>query len=111
MPDCLAFHLDGENDFIVLNDVTPLGFDQATRQTCLTFEQIRNIIEAMARFHAVSFAFKDQKPKDFKSITSKLFETYFSNDLYESWYKRFYVRNHFVSTEIFCVILNYYYCY
>lgn len=91
LPDCLAFHLDGENDFIALNDVSPQGFGPAARQSTLTLDQIRTIIEAMARFHGISFAYKDQHEEHFKKISSKIFETYFSHELYDNWYKRFHV--------------------
>lgn len=97
LPNCLAFHLDGENDYIVLEDVSPQGFGPAARQSCLTFEQCRYILEAMARFHGVSFAYKDQCKEDFNKRASKLSETYFSNDLYESWYKRFHVSKYLIN--------------
>ena len=87
----MAFHLDGDNDFIALDDVSPLGFGPAAREDCITFEQCQSILEAMARFHGVSFAYKDQNKEDFKKKASKLFETYFTNELYENWYKRFHV--------------------
>ncbi|OXU16940.1 hypothetical protein TSAR_016076 [Trichomalopsis sarcophagae] len=92
LPTCLAFHLDGENDYIALEDVSPLGFGQAARQSCLTFEQSSYMLEAIARFHGVSFAYKDQHKENFEKITSKIFETYFTNELYENWYKRFHAR-------------------
>uniref|UniRef100_A0ABD2XMK2 CHK kinase-like domain-containing protein n=1 Tax=Trichogramma kaykai TaxID=54128 RepID=A0ABD2XMK2_9HYME len=68
LPDFLDYHLDGEEDFIVLKDATSLGF------------------------HAVSFAYKDQNREHFKILASSLSETYFREDLYESCYKRLHKR-------------------
>ncbi|XP_058790196.1 uncharacterized protein LOC131663681 [Phymastichus coffea] len=92
IPKCLAYHLDGENDFIALEDVSPQGFGPVARESCLTFEQCRYILEAMARFHGVSFAYKDQNKEDYQNRASKLSETYFSDHLYETWYKRFHCK-------------------
>ncbi|XP_033222887.1 uncharacterized protein LOC117176730 [Belonocnema kinseyi] len=88
IPRCLASLIDGENDFIVLEDVTPLGFKPVTRQNSLDFAQCCFILEAMARFHAVSLAFKDQNKQEFEIMKSKIKETYFADELWE-WYKRF----------------------
>ena len=89
----LAFHLDGENDFIALQDVSPFGFGPAARQNFLTLSECQYILKAFAQFHGISFAYKDQNSEDFKTTVSKLSETYFTNDLYENWYKRFHVSN------------------
>ena len=94
IPRCLAAFIDGENDFIVLDDVTPLGFEPVTRQNCLNFEQCIFILEAVARFHAVSLAFKDQKKKEFESMKNKIKETYFADEFWD-WYKRFHVSTTF----------------
>ncbi|XP_063988978.1 uncharacterized protein LOC135168572 [Diachasmimorpha longicaudata] len=88
VPDCLAHVLDGENDFIVLEDVSVYGFGPASRQSTLCLEECQMILKAMARFHGVSFALKDQCEKLFYKITEQLEETYFS-EKWRDWYQRF----------------------
>lgn len=88
IPRCLESFIDGENDFIVLEDVSPLGFKPVTRQNCLDYDQSCFILEAMARFHAVSLAYKDQNGEDFQKLKDKIKETYFASNFWD-WYKRF----------------------
>ncbi|XP_015119601.1 uncharacterized protein LOC107042883 [Diachasma alloeum] len=88
VPDCLAYVLDGENDFIVLEDVSVYGFGPASRQSTLSLEECQIILKAMARFHGVSFAHKDQYEKEFHKIADQLEETYFS-EKWKDWYERF----------------------
>ncbi|XP_048508443.1 uncharacterized protein LOC105689818 isoform X1 [Athalia rosae] len=87
VPRCLAAVSDGENDFIALEDVSVYGFGPVTRQSTLTFAENGQILKALARFHAVSFAYKDQRD-DFKSLSDKLNETYYSPAHYD-WYEVF----------------------
>lgn len=86
----MAAVTDGENDFIALEDVSVLGFGPITRQNTLTLSQCSVILESLARFHAVSFAYKDQRAEEFKILAEKLLETFFTPELY-SWYKTFQV--------------------
>jgi len=91
IPRYLASYMDGENDFLVLEDVSPLGFGPASRQSCLDWAECIVILETLAKFHAISFAYKDQKKEDFKEITSYLTETYFGSHNW-NWYQRFHKR-------------------
>ena len=89
VPKCLAYLLDGENDFLVLEDVGVYGFQSILRQDSLDFEQISSILQFLAKFHAISFAYKDQR-KDFSEMSGHIFETYFRKNLWD-WYGRFHV--------------------
>lgn len=91
IPRHFASLMDGENDFVALEDVTFLGYGPIARQNSLNEAQFKIILEGLARFHAVSFAFKDQKPDKFKEIVGYLHETYYSDEHW-NWYKRFHVR-------------------
>lgn len=91
VPKCLAYFMDGVNDFIVLQDVSPMGFRQISRNNCLDYESCCSMLHAMAKFHAISFAFKDQKSDEFDKLKNSLIETYYSKPLWE-WYERFEVR-------------------
>lgn len=87
-PRYLASHLDGENDFIALEDVSCLGFGPVSRQNCLDFHQCSMILKSMARFHGISFAFKDQHKEKFAQLADHTHETYMSYEHWD-WYKRF----------------------
>lgn len=91
IPRHLASVMDGENDFIALQDVTFLGYEVIGRQNSLDEEQFKMILKSIARFHAISFAFKDQNPHEFREVAEYLHETYYSNEHW-NWYKRFHVR-------------------
>ncbi|XP_046484171.2 uncharacterized protein [Neodiprion pinetum] len=88
VPRCLAAVTDGENDYLALEDVSILGFGPVTRQNTLNLSQCELILKALARFHAVSFAYKDQKKEEFQNLADKLLETYFTPELYK-WYINF----------------------
>lgn len=91
IPQCFAYHDDGDNDFIVLQDVKYLGYDTVSRFSCLPYDQCKSFIEAIARFHAISFAYKNDKPTEFKRFSSILTENFFRNDIYETFLKIVYV--------------------
>lgn len=82
--------MDGVNDFIVLGDVSPLGFGPASRQSCIDWAECTVILKTLANFHAISFAYKDQRKEEFVKLASSLKETYFG-DANWKWYERFHV--------------------
>ncbi|XP_020710180.1 uncharacterized protein LOC105689851 [Athalia rosae] len=88
VPGCWAAVCDGKNDFLVLEDVNVRGFGPVTRQSSLNFSECTSILTALARFHAISFAYKDQNLEEYQAFASKLQEVYFSPRLYD-WYKKF----------------------
>lgn len=88
IPRHLVSVVDGENDFIALEDVSVLGFGPVSRQSCIDFKQCAVILKTMAKFHAISFAHKDQKSEEFAEIVSTLHETYFGKQHYD-WYINF----------------------
>ncbi|XP_014214810.1 uncharacterized protein LOC106643983 [Copidosoma floridanum] len=90
IPRCYAYHLDGENDFIALEDVTCRGYDSIPRQSCLSYGECKQFLEAMARFHGISFAFKDERKEEFDGLSSLLSETFYRTDVYETSLKLFY---------------------
>lgn len=99
--------MDGESDFIVLEDASCLGFGPASRQNCLDWSECAMIVTTMAKFHAISFAYRDQKEEEFIKIASCIRETYMSRDHW-SWYKRLHVRisNCLVAFQIFALCVD-----
>lgn len=101
IPRYLISHTDGENDFIVLEDVSPLGFKPASRQSCLNLTECTVILKTLAKFHAISFAYRDQQKEEFTEIIHNLEETYFCT--HWDWYKRFHVGNIYISLMFFAL--------
>ncbi|KAI4493577.1 hypothetical protein M0804_001753 [Polistes exclamans] len=86
VPRHLKSLADGENDYLILENVCNLGYGPVTRQDCVDMEQCTIILEAFATFHAISFAYKDQNKDEFNECVSHLRETYFSPK-YWNWYE------------------------
>ncbi|KAI4504355.1 hypothetical protein M0802_000826 [Mischocyttarus mexicanus] len=91
VPRHLKSLVDGENDYLILENVCNLGYGPITRQDCVNMEQCTVILEAFATFHAISFAHKDQNKEEFNECVSHLRETYF-NPKYWDWYDDFHKR-------------------
>ena len=83
IPTCFSSMSDGENDYIALQDVSVHGYGPVSRLNCLDLEQMNLLLKAMADFHAISFAYKDQNTDKFQQLADKLVETYFGE---EFWY-------------------------
>ncbi|XP_055383577.1 uncharacterized protein LOC129613499 [Condylostylus longicornis] len=87
-PQCLAAYSDGENDFLVLEDISVSGYIAPCRQSYTETETCSLILKVLGRFHAVSLAFKDQKPEEFQKVISILDEHYYAKNL-KNWYGGF----------------------
>ncbi|XP_011864138.1 PREDICTED: uncharacterized protein LOC105560023 [Vollenhovia emeryi] len=103
IPRYLASYTDGEDDFLVLEDVSPLGFGPASRQSCLDWAECAVILKTLAKFHAISFAYRDQRKEEFLECMSYLKETYFGSH-HRDWYLRFHkklmdIAKHALTTE------------
>ncbi|EFA02416.1 uncharacterized protein LOC107397744 [Tribolium castaneum] len=88
IPLMLAQWIDGDNDFIILEDVTPQGYKPAVRGSDLDENHSVAILKLLANFHSLSIAFRDQKPEIFEKAAASLKETYFA-EKYRSWFEPF----------------------
>lgn len=88
VPTMLATFHDGENDFIALEDVSFYGFNNMDRSKGVNYEHTVAFLQILAKFHALSLAYKDQHPEKFLEIASALTETYFA-EKYRKWYQVF----------------------
>lgn len=67
-----------EDEYVVLNDLAKCGFRNADKTVALSFERCILVLTNLARFHAVSFALKDQEPEKIDPLTAKLPEIMFT---------------------------------
>lgn len=70
-PKCYDAVYDPANDIcaIVMQDLRPDGFEMWSKEKPTPFDSLRLIFEELAKFHAVSFAMKDQWPEQFAEYT------------------------------------------
>ncbi|GBP54757.1 hypothetical protein EVAR_90041_1 [Eumeta japonica] len=87
-PKVFMSHSDGESDFICLEDVSIYDFGSATRQVGIDLMHCKYILKTFAKFHALSFAMRDQDSEKFWEIKMKIFETYYHERLW-GWYRKF----------------------
>ncbi|XP_045455065.1 uncharacterized protein LOC123664586 [Melitaea cinxia] len=84
-------YTDGLNDVICLEDVGLENFGAAVRQEGIDYDHCKVTLKALAKYHALSFALRDQEPETFNRITDAIFETYYDPRL-SDWYGRFWNR-------------------
>lgn len=85
---CLVSHLDGENDFLALENLNPYDYHTTPRQESMNIDVSRLIMRTLGRFHALSFVIRDQSPKMFEELSAAVEETYYASRL-KPWYGKF----------------------
>jgi hypothetical protein len=74
VPKCFKSLTDDPHEGLMMEDLKVTGFDMFSRFKETTVEHVNLTMEALGKFHAISFAIKDQKPelmepyKDMKDI-------------------------------------------
>nr|XP_022909656.1 uncharacterized protein LOC111420841 [Onthophagus taurus] len=68
---------------IVLENLRSLGYTLRDRKKIIDDAHLRLPIEAFARYHAISYAMKDQEPENFKKLTAGV------EDVFSKNYKKF----------------------
>lgn len=81
----LASHLDGENDFLILENLNTYGYYTTPRQESMDIHVCRLIMQTFGRFHGLSFVIRDQSPKMFEELSSVPEETYYAQR-FKPWY-------------------------
>lgn len=74
-----------EDEYIVLSDLLNSGFRNCDKTMALNYEQCNLVLQNLAKFHAISFAYKDQHPELFSKITSDLTEILFNSPMQEQF--------------------------
>ncbi|XP_052865599.1 uncharacterized protein LOC128271947 [Anopheles cruzii] len=85
VPQCYL----ARDDLLVLEDLRVRSFTMPDRQAGLGPEALRAVLVELARFHAVSLAYKQQHPAEFQKLTSSISEGIFSLANAE-WYRKYY---------------------
>lgn len=91
-------YCDGVNDVICLEDASVQKFGSAVRQEGIDYEHCKLTFKALAQFHAISIAMKNQEPKEFDKIRNAIFETYYDDILWD-WYEKFWERLCYVAID------------
>lgn len=68
-------------EYILLSDLNVEGYENWDRTTPLDFDNVALVLKNLAKFHAVSFALKQQQPSEFQRITTELREWLFIDPL------------------------------
>lgn len=76
-PKCYRTVEEEPNECLLLEDLSVHGFTIINRHTDeVTADHVRLVMKTLGKFHAISFALKDQQPDTFKEITSHLSEIF-----------------------------------
>lgn len=74
---CYATIAEEYSECLFLEDLNLRHFQVLNhRQEVLTFDHVSLALKALGKFHALSFALRDQQPEKFKQFTSNLHELY-----------------------------------
>lgn len=86
IPKCYSCHCDGEEDYILLEDLVEQGYTSMSGEA--TADQCYLAIRTLAHFHAISFALKHKANTLFSTLTKDIDELYYTEDN-KSWYETF----------------------
>lgn len=84
-PRCVAASSVYEDEYVLLNDLSLQGFQNSDRPTPLHFDKCVAVLKTIAKFHAISFAMKDQQPEKWSKLTTKLTEIMFTKPINQSF--------------------------
>lgn len=74
-PECYRTVDVDINECLLLEDLSLRGFSTIDRRAgVMTADHVNLVMQGLAKFHAISFALKDQQPKKFDQLTSNLNE-------------------------------------
>lgn len=80
-PKCYRTIDADPNECVLLEDMSVRDFTIIDRYTEeITADHVRLVMQALGKLHAISFALKDQQPKQFEELTSNLSEIFIRRD-------------------------------
>ncbi|XP_065349049.1 uncharacterized protein LOC135945348 [Cloeon dipterum] len=83
--ECYYAMSDGENDFLVFQDLKSLGYEMADRISGPTEAQRNSLLHTLAKFHALSFALQTLQPETFSEAVAPIYEPWFARE-FSSFY-------------------------
>lgn len=86
LPKCFGCHLDGKDDYILMEDLSEVECTSLPENA--TIDERNLVLKCLAHFHAVSFALRLKKPDTFAKLANRLNEVFY-NDNNRSWYARY----------------------
>uniref|UniRef100_A0A1B0D7X8 CHK kinase-like domain-containing protein n=1 Tax=Phlebotomus papatasi TaxID=29031 RepID=A0A1B0D7X8_PHLPP len=66
------------SDLLILEDLCAKDYQMPNRQEGLSLQQTESVLVELARFHALSLAYKAEHPKDFEALTASIEEGIFA---------------------------------
>lgn len=85
VPKCLAAFQDGENDFIVMEDLGVDGFRSADRQVEMDDVHCQMALQCLGKLHGLSHAMRALEPESFARLTSHMVDIYYAEPA-RDWY-------------------------
>ncbi|XP_061717057.1 uncharacterized protein LOC133524916 [Cydia pomonella] len=71
-PTCYGVVTEEPYEFILLEDLKEAGFEMLDRLKPLTNESVRLIVKDLAKYHSLSYAFKNSEPEIYENYSNKL---------------------------------------
>lgn len=71
--------LDDKNEALIMENMKELGFELFDRHQTLNYSHVLLAMKEYGKFHALSYALRDQKPDLFKELSNNTQESFFSN--------------------------------
>lgn len=70
VPHCFKTFTADDRYIVVLNNLRLIGYEPHDRQLPMNLNHIKLILKNYAKLHAISFCFRDQKPKNFENLVA-----------------------------------------
>lgn len=76
VPKCLKACVKEQEEMLALEDLKKVGFEIFDKTLILDEEHVKLIFKTYGIFHGYSYAWKDQKPEEYKTVTKKFINVY-----------------------------------
>ncbi|XP_063384409.1 uncharacterized protein LOC134670530 [Cydia fagiglandana] len=71
-PACYGVVTEEPYELILLEDLNEAGFEMLDRMKPLTNESVRLVVKDLAKYHSLSYVFKDSEPEIYESYSNRL---------------------------------------
>ncbi|KAF2904038.1 hypothetical protein ILUMI_02135 [Ignelater luminosus] len=70
--------MENKNEAVIMEDMKELGFEMRDRREPLNYNHVLLVMREYGKYHALSYALRDQKPEVFQEILGNTQETFFN---------------------------------